>query len=44
MKYYESESRFNGVYARDNLPIKIKGGAYVINLDAYSDTASHWVA
>ena len=44
MKYYESESRFNGVYARDNLPIKIKGGAYVINLDAYSDTGSHWVA
>ena len=33
-KYYQNESRFNGVYSRDNLP-KIKNGAYVINLDEY---------
>ena len=26
----------NGVYSRDNLP-KIKDGAYIINLDEYSD-------
>ena len=32
-KYYQNESRFNGVYFRDNLPNKIKDGAYVINLD-----------
>ena len=44
MKYYENESRFNGVYSRDNLPIKIKRGAYVINLDEYSDIGTHWVA
>ena len=25
MKYYEDESRFNGVYSRDNLPLKNKG-------------------
>ena len=42
-KYYENESRFNGVYSRDNLP-KIKDGAYVINLDEYSDIGTHWVA
>ena len=24
MKYYENDSRFNGVYSRDNLPNKIK--------------------
>ena len=35
-KYYQNEPRFNGVYSRDNLP-KIKDGAYVINLDEYSD-------
>ena len=35
--------RFNGVYSRDNLP-KIKDGAYVINLDEYSDIGTHWVA
>ena len=42
MKYYENESRFNGVYSRDNL--SIKDGAYIINLDAYSDIGTHWVA
>ena len=31
--YYQNEPRFNGVYCRDNLPDKIKLGAYVINLD-----------
>ena len=30
-KYYENESRFNGVFSRDNLPKKIKDGAYVIS-------------
>ena len=33
VKYYENESRFNGVYSRDNLPNKIKDGVYMINLD-----------
>ena len=31
--YYQKEPRFNSVYSRDNLPDKIKDGAYVINLD-----------
>ena len=44
MKYYENESRFNGVYSRDNLPNKIKDGAYKINLDEYSDIGTHWIA
>ena len=42
-KYYQNEPRFNGVYSRDNLP-KIKDGAYIINLDEYSDIGTHWVA
>ena len=42
-KYYQNEPRFNGVYSRDNLP-KIKDGAYVINLDEYSDIGTHWIA
>ena len=37
-KYYENEPRFNGVFSRDNLPNKIKDGAYVINLDEHEDT------
>ena len=31
--YCQNEPRFNGVYSRDNLPDKIKDGAYVINRD-----------
>ena len=42
-KYYQNEPRFNGVYSRDNLQ-KIKDGAYMINLDEYSDIGTHWVA
>ena len=45
-KYYQNdvqpssknEPRFNG-----NLP-RIKNGAYVINLDDYSDIGTHWIA
>ena len=43
-KYYQNEPRFNGVYSRDNLPKKIKGGAYVINLHEYTDIGTHWIA
>ena len=32
-EYYKNESRFNGVYSKDDLPKTIKNGAYVINLD-----------
>ena len=32
-KYYQNETRFNEVFSEDNLPKKIKDGAYVINLD-----------
>ena len=48
-KYYQNEPRFNGVYSRDNPPkllnsAEIKDGAYIINLDEYSDFGTHWVA
>ena len=43
-EYYKNEPRFNGVYSRNNLPNKIKKGAYVINLDEYENTGTHWVA
>ena len=42
-KHHQNEPRFNGAYPSDNLP-KIKDGAYVINLDEYSDIGTHWVA
>ena len=42
-KYYQTEPRFYGVSSRDNLP-KIKYGAYIINIDEYSDIGTHWVA
>ena len=43
-KYYQNESRFNGVYSRDNFSVEIMDGAYVINLDEYSDIGTHWIA
>ena len=42
-KYYQNEPRFNGVYSRDNLPDKLKDGAYVINLEDHSDIGTHWI-
>ena len=36
--------KMNLEFSRDNLPNKIKDGAYVINLDEYSDIGTHWVA
>ena len=43
-EYYINEPRFNGVYSRNNLPAKIRKGAYVINLDEYENTGTHWIA
>ena len=43
-EYYKNEPRFNGVYSRNNLPKTIKKGAYLINLDEYENTGTHWVS
>ena len=43
-KYYENEPRFNGVFSRNNLTLKIKDGTYVINLNEYADVGTHWIA
>ena len=42
--YYQNEPIFNGAYSRNNLPEKIKDGAYVINTDKYADVGTHWIA
>ena len=31
-------------FPKHNLPNKIKKGAYVINLDEYENTGTHWVS
>ena len=41
-KYYQNEPKFNRVYSRGNLP-EIKDGAYIINLDEYSDIGTHQI-
>ena len=43
-KYYQNESKFNGVYSKDNSPNKIKDGEYIINLDEYADISIRWIA
>ena len=40
---YKNEPRFNGVFSRNNLPKKIKDGAYIINLDEYANVGTHWI-
>ena len=42
-RYYQNERRSNTTYSRDNFPEKIKEGAYIINLDEYADTGTHWI-
>ena len=42
--YYQNESRFNGVYSKDNLPDRIIDEAYVISLDEFSDIGTHCIA
>ena len=43
-EYYANEPRLYGVYSRNNLPKVIKKGAYVLNLDEYENTGTHWIA
>ena len=43
-KHYQNEPRLNGVFSRNDLPKKMKDGAYVINLDEYADVGMHWIA
>ena len=53
-EYYENKSRFNEtrfnelrfncVYSQDNLPNKIKLGAYMVNLQDYLGPDTHWIA
>ena len=43
-RYYQNEPKFNRVFSRNNLPNKIKVGAYVINLYEYADVGTHWIA
>ena len=42
-KYYENESRFNGVHSRNNL-CKIKDRTYQMNLDEYELIETDWIA
>ena len=43
-KYYQNEPRFNGAYSRNNLPEKIKDGAFVISLDEYAHVGTNCIA
>ena len=41
---YQNGPRFYGVFSRNNLPLKIKDGPYLINLDEYPDVGTYWIA
>ena len=38
---YQNEPRFSGVYSKEHLQ-KIKDGAYIININEYTDIGTHW--
>ena len=42
-KYYENESKLNGVYSKNNLH-KERDRKYIINLDEYELTGTYWIA
>ena len=39
---YQNETKFNGIYSRNNLS-KIKDGTYIINLGEYESIGTHWI-
>ena len=48
-KIFNTISSFNEfwntkVLSRNNLPKKVKDGAYIINLVEYTDVGTHWIA
>ena len=42
--YYQNETKFNGVFSRNNSPKIIKDRAYLINFDEHADVGTHWIA
>lgn len=42
-KHYQNKPRFNDACSRDRL-LKVTSGAWVTNLDEYSDIETHWNA
>ena len=44
IEYFKDEPRFNGVFSRNNLPKAIKKEAYVIILDFYQNSGTHWIS
>ena len=41
-KSIQNESKFNGVYSRNN-SLKTKDGAYAVNLDEFKSIGTHWI-
>ena len=42
-KYYQDKPTFNELFSGNNPSNKIKDGAYVINLDKYSNIGTYWI-
>ena len=42
-KYYQNVPKINGVCSRNNF-LKIKSGAYAINLDGFKSIGTQWIA
>ena len=42
-KYYQNQTKLNGVYSRNNL-FKLKNGVYAVNLDECKSIGTQWIA
>ena len=42
-EYHWNEPKFNRAHSRNSLP-RVRDGTYVINLDEYESTGTHWIA
>ena len=42
-KYNQNEPKFNSAYSRNNL-LKIKNGAYIVNIDECDSIGTQWIA
>ena len=42
-KYYQNQTKLNGVYSRNNL-FKLKNGVYAVNIDECKSIGTQWIA
>ena len=42
-KNYQNKPKFKDIYSQNNLLKTMKNGVYIVNLDEYKSTGTHWI-